>query len=318
MSGRAIQPSQAAGPRTPVILLWGLPEEEPLAAVGQALRARGAQTVMVDQRRALSTRILPRPEAPVLKLPDRDIPLAEITASYPRPYPGVLPAARGDRPGYLVARRHVARLEYELWQWMATTTATVVNRPAAAASNATKPIQTRSARACGFGVPDTLLTNDPEQARAFAARHGRVVYKAAGGTRTYTGLLDLADTSRLERLSTCPVYLQRYIAGTNVRVHVVGADLFPVEIISDAVDYRQGVREMGPVSLPEHVAEMCRAVTKALELLVAGLDLIRTPDEWYFLEANPSPAFTFYPDRDEVAAAIARLLTGCSARPSGP
>jgi D-alanine-D-alanine ligase-like ATP-grasp enzyme len=54
-------------------------------------------------------------------------------------------------------------------------------------------------------------------------------------------------------------------------------------------------------------------------LLVAGLDLIRTPDgEWYFLEANPSPAFTFYPDRDEVAAASARLLTGSAARPSGP
>ena len=101
-------------------------------------------------------------------------------------------------------------------------------------------------------------------------------------------------------------------------MHVVGADVFPVEIISDAVDYRQGVREMGPVGLPERVAEMCRAVTKALELLVAGLDLIRAPDEWYFLEANPSPAFTFYPDRDEVAAAIARLLTACPARPSGP
>ena len=309
MTGRAARRPQAGGRRAPVVLLWGLPEEAPLAAVGQALRARGAQTVMVDQRRALSTHVLRRPEAPVLKLPDRDLPLAEITAAYPRPYPRVLAQAREDRPGHLVARRHIARLEHELWQWTATTTATVVNRPAAAASNSTKPIQTRAARACGFAVPDTLLTNDPEQARAFAARHGRVVYKAAGGTRTYTGLLDLADTSRLERLSTCPTYLQRYIAGTNVRVHVAVADVFPVEIISDAIDYRRGVREMGPVSLPEHVAEMCRAVTKALELLVAGLDLIRTLDgEWYFLEANPSPAFTFYPDRAEVAAAIARVL----------
>jgi glutathione synthase/RimK-type ligase-like ATP-grasp enzyme len=165
------------------------------------------------------------------------------------------------------------------------------------------------ARACGFDVPDTLLTNDLGQARAFAARHGLVVYKGAGGTRTYTGLLDLADTRRLERLSTCPTYFQRYIAGTNVRVHVVGTDVFPVEIMSDAIDYRAAPREMGPGRLPESVAERCRAVTKALDLLVAGLDLIRTPDgDWYFLEANPSPAFTFYPDRAEVGAAIARLL----------
>ena len=39
------------------------------------------------------------------------------------------------------------------------------------------------------------------------------------------------------------------------------------------------------------------------------LDLIRTPEgEWYFLEANTSPAFTFFPDRDTVGAWIARLL----------
>jgi hypothetical protein len=307
VTDRAVLRPPAAG-RSPLVLLWGLPGDEPLAAVRHALHARGAQTVMVDQRLALSTRFLSRPEAQVLRLPDGDIALAEVTAVYPRPYPHV-PAARGDRPGHLVARRHVARLEYELWQWTATTTATVVNRLAAAASNSAKPIQTRAARACGFGVPDTLLTNDLGQARAFAARHGLVIYKAAGGTRTYTGLLDLADTRRLERLSTCPTYFQRYIAGTNVRVHVVGTEAFPVEIISDAIDYRAAPCDMGPVRLPESVAEMCRAVTKALDLLVAGLDLIRTPDGgWYFLEANPSPAFTFYPDRGEVGAAIARLL----------
>jgi hypothetical protein len=295
--------------RGPFILLWGLPEEEPLAAVGHALHARGARTVMVDQRRALSTRMRQGPQGPVLRLPGADVPLGEVTAAYPRPYPWVPPQASRDRPGCLVARRHVARLEHELWQWTATTTATVVNRPAAAASNSAKPVQTRVARACGFAVPDTLLTNDLGQARAFAARHGRVVYKAAGGTRTYTRLLDLADARRLERLGTCPTYFQRYIAGTNVRVHVVGTDVFPVEIISDAVDYRNAAREMRPVVLPGPVAELCRSVTKALDLLVAGVDLIRTPDgEWYFLEANPSPAFTFYPDRDQVGVAIARLL----------
>lgn len=98
-----------------------------------------------------------------------------------------------------------------------------------------KPLQTQVARACGFHVPASLLTNDPERARAFAGRYGLVVYKAASGTRTTTGMLDLADTSRLRRLGTCPTYLQQYIAGTNVRVHVMGMDVFAIEIISDAV-----------------------------------------------------------------------------------
>jgi RimK-like ATP-grasp domain len=294
--------------RPPLVLLWGLPAEEPLALVRHALQALTAETIMIDQRRALSTHVLPGPGGPVLRQPGRVLPLAEVTAAYLRPYPFPPPKAQ-DGPTWPVAYRHVLRLEHELWQWAATTTATVLSRPAPAASNATKPMQTRAAQACGFGVPDTLLTNDPEQARAFAARHGQVIYKAAGGTRTITGLLDLTDTRRLDRLSTCPIYFQKYIAGVNVRVHVVGRDVSAVEITSDAVDYRTDIDKMMLTRLPSRIAEKCRAVTEALELPIAGIDLIRAPaGEWYFLEANPSPAFTFYPDRATVGAWIARLL----------
>lgn len=317
MSERPISGHRPARRRAPIVLLWGLPEEEPLAAVHHALRALGAETVVIDQRRALSTHVLHRPGGPVLRLLGRDLQLADVTAIYPRPYRVLLPQLRDGSRACFVARRHFARLEHELWEWTATTTATVVNRPGPAASNSTKPLQTQVARACGFHVPASLLTNDPEQARAFAGRHGLVVYKAAGGTRTTTGMLDLADTSRLRRLGTCPTYLQQYIAGTNVRVHVVGMDVFAIEIISDAVDYRSHVREMRAISLPPTVAERCRAVTKALDLLLTGIDLIRSAaGEWYFLEANSSPAFTFYPDRDEVSAAIARLLAGPLAHPA--
>jgi ribosomal protein S6-L-glutamate ligase RimK-like protein len=288
------------------VLLWGLPEEEQLAAVHHAVQARGAQVIMIDQRRALSTHVLHGPGGPVLRQGDRVRPFGEVTGAYPRPYP--CPPPRSG-PARLVAQRHIARLEHELWQWTATTTATVVNRLAPSASNSTKPMQTQLARACGFRVPDTLLTNDLEQVRAFAARHGRVIYKGAGAARTFTGLLDLTDVRRVERLSTYPVYFQRHIAGSNVRVHVVAAEVYATEITSDAVDYRRHIQAMAPVALPEWVADACRAVTQTLGLLLAGIDLIRATDgEWYFLEANTSPGFTFFPERDRVAAAIARLL----------
>jgi hypothetical protein len=298
----------------PLVLLWGLPEEEPLAAVHYALRADGVRTAVVDQRRTLSTR-LDGPagrgsDSPLLRMPAGTIRLADVSAAYPRPYPS-LPVIPDAYPAHGVAHRHVARLEYHLWRWLATARATVVNRPQAAASNDAKPLQTRAASACGFRVPDSLLTNDTAAALAFAARHGQVIYKGASGTRTRPGLLDPTDRSRLSRLGTCPVYFQRYIKGTNVRVHVVGTDIFPVQITSDALDYRTRFQDMRPVSLPAAVAARCATVTQRLGLLLAGLDLIRTPeDEWYFLEANPSPAFTFFPDSDRVAAAIARLLTG--------
>lgn len=306
--------SLASPVAAPLVLLWGIPEEQTLAAVRAALAARGARMVMLDQRRTLSARLSAEPGgAPLLRLAGRRISLAEVTAVYPRPYPSV-PQLPGDTTARLVAHRHVRRLEHELWHWLATTPALVVNRPAPSASNATKPTQARVAGECGFLVPESLLTNDAQAALAFAARCGQVVYKGAGGSRTITGLLDPADSGRLKHLATCPTYLQRYIRGSNVRVHVAGDAVFAIEVDSDAVDYRRHARELRPTRIPETVADLCRAVTGALGLLLAGIDLIRTPDgEWFFLEANPSPGFTFYPDRDLVAAAIAQLLLSAPA-----
>lgn len=309
--GTGARPRPAARPRSgrPLVLLWGIPEEEPLRAVHDALKDLGTRTTLIEQDAALSMRLAPGPcGEPLLRLNGTRLPLADVTAAYPRPYPS-LPAAPGA-PARAVARRHVLRLEHELWHWLATTPALVLNRPGPAAGNATKPAQSRVAATFGFLIPDSLLTNDQAAARAFAARHGQVIYKGAGGSRTITGLLDPADAGRLARLATCPTYLQRYIAGSNVRVHVVGADVFAVEVDSDAVDYRRHVTGLRPVSLPSDVADACRALTAELGLRLAGIDLIRTPTgDWYFLEANTSPGFSFYPDRDAVAAAIARLLS---------
>ena len=297
----------------PLVLLWGLPYEEPLSCVHQALRDLGTPVLLLDQRRALATRLVPRKDGPLLRLPDapanHTVPLAALTGAYPRPYAGV-PTISDGGPACRVARRHVARLEHDLWHWLATGHATVANRPEQAASNGTKPLQTRAARGCGFRVPDSLLTSDPTAALAFAGRHGRVIYKGAGAARTRTGLFDPDDTGRLACLGTCPVYLQRYVPGSNVRVHVVDDAVFATEIDSDAVDYRAGVREMTPCRLPVAIADRCVAVTRALGLLIAGLDLIRATDgAWYFLEANTSPAFTFFPAAEQVAEAIARLLS---------
>jgi hypothetical protein len=104
-----------------------------------------------------------------------------------------------------------------------------------------------------------------------------VIYKGTGGARTRAGLLDPGDADRLARLGTCPVYLQRYIPGDNVRVHVVDMEVFATEIVSDAIDYRARVRQMTSVVLPAEVADRCVAVTQTLGLLLAGLELIRTP-----------------------------------------
>jgi glutathione synthase/RimK-type ligase-like ATP-grasp enzyme len=81
---------------------------------------------------------------------------------------------------------------------------------------------------------------------------------------------------------------------------VVGDDVFPARIESGADDYRYASRqgstvEMTACTLPADILARCRQVSARLQLPLAGIDLRMTPDgEWYCLEVNPSPAFTYY------------------------
>lgn len=200
---------------------------------------------------------------------------------------------------------------------------TVVNRPAAGASNLSKPYQLRRIAAAGIDVPETLVTTDSRQARAFLARHGKLVYKSISGVRSIVSTLDAASTERLGAIAHGPVQLQRWIEGRDVRVHVVGARWFATAIECAADDYRYAARDgatltMSSCDIPADLARRLIALTRSLGLLVSGIDLRVTSDgRWYCFEANPSPGFTFYEEHtgQPIAAAIAGLLVRASSKP---
>ena len=76
-----------------------------------------------------------------------------------------------------------------------------------------------------------------------------------------------------------PTQFQQLLTGINVRVHVIGAQLFACEIASSAIDYRYSEggtsSTMARWSLPADVAERCLALSAALDLPLAGIDLLR-------------------------------------------
>ena len=115
-----------------------------------------------------------------------------------------------------------------------------------------------------------------------------------------------------------PVFVQQLIAGVNVRVRVVGDRTFACRIESDAVDYRYAAAALSETELDADLAARCVALTRALGLLVSGIDLIVTAeDAWYCLEVNPNRGFTAF-DRsgDQVIApAVAELLTAAPRPP---
>lgn len=193
----------------------------------------------------------------------------------------------------------------------------VANRMAGSMSNHSKPYQALLVRSAGLRTPPTLVTSDPDAARAFYELHnGAVIFKSLSGVRSVVRRMEARDLERLHLLRDCPAQFQAYLPGDNIRVHTVGAELFATRIQSAAVDYRyakqQGATaEMEPSELPPDIAAACFRLAEALGLVIAGIDLKETPDgDYYCFEINPSPGFAYYEQRtgQPISAALAEVL----------
>jgi len=290
-----------------VIVVWGAANDPPAAELMRVLHARRLAFAHVDDQAIPSLRYEMTIGAETdgwIELTDGKLNLAAVTAMYLRPGPQPSSGRPAANAAALLAIASNIR-------------GTVVNRPAAGLSNMSKPLQLAMIAAAGLATPQTLITTDPAAAKAFLAQHGRVVYKSISGIRSIVGALEVKDATRLDRVATGPVQLQRWIEGTDVRVHVVGERWFATAIESHATDYRYAGRDhedltMSDVEVEPAVAARLVGVTRNMGLLVSGIDLRRTPaGEWFCFEVNPSPGFTFYEQAggQQVANAIADLLS---------
>jgi glutathione synthase/RimK-type ligase-like ATP-grasp enzyme len=300
-----------------LVLLWGLETDRPLAAVREELDLLGVPNLVMDQHKVLDTEIqldLGQDLEGAIRVRDRWVDLAAVTAAYLRPYDSRhVPAVAREGPDS-AAWRHALDVEYVVASWARIAPALVVNRPQAMATNGSKPYQLEQIRELGFRVPETLITTDPDAVRAFWEWYGTVIYKSVSGTRSVVSRLRSEHAERLANVAFCPTQFQRYVPGTDHRVHVVGNELFASEILSEADDYRypeQHEVEIRACRLPQAVEDRCRLLAAVLELPVAGIDLRRMPEgDWYCFEVNPSPAFTYYEGmtNQPIGKAIAMLL----------
>lgn len=205
-----------------------------------------------------------------------------------------------------------------------------LNSPFAILRAEDKPRQLAVARAAGLSVPDTLVTNDFDAARAFTAagatvgktlRHALIEDGDAGKVifTSRIGPLADADAAAVRR---APMILQREVAKRfDVRVIVVDGRTFATRIGSQAfmetrVDWRRGTRtdlDHEAFDLPPQVAAACVAVTRALSLRFAAIDLVEDLDgAFWFLEANPNGQWAWIEQRTgmRIAAAIVDGLVG--------
>ncbi|MEV4441882.1 ATP-grasp domain-containing protein [Streptomyces sp. NPDC049577] len=305
-----------------MIVICGIPSEPPIAAVTDALGDLGLPHTVLNQRHFLDTpldlevdgtRVRGR-----LRADGRSVDCSTVTGIYTRLMDWhVLPEVRETTDADETLRRCQSWHDV-LGSWIEIAPGCVMNRTAATATNQSKPYQAQLIRRAGFAVPETLVTDDPGLVRDFRAQHGRLIYKSISAVRSVVHFLDDEALDRLPLVRHCPVQFQRYVPGTNVRVHAVAGELFATRIETDRVDYRYAHRDGGraeltPWPLPDELAERCTALVTRLGLTLAGIDLLLADDgEVYCFEVNPSPAFNFFeahtgqPIARAVALALAR------------
>lgn len=311
-----------------MILLWGMTDDVPMAAVLHSLSKRGdVPMTFLDQRQEgdydieLSIDNKGQPRGHV-SMGTEVIDLQQVTSVYLRPHdPFKFADQLDEKTGYenpALSRRLM--FEDSLLCWLELTPALVVNRPSAMASNNSKPYQAAIIGEHGMKTPETLITTDPLVVEEFWREHGQIIYKSISGVRSIVSRLGAEHRARLKNVSACPTQFQEYIAGNEYRVHVVGEAIFACRITCDSDDYRYSSRHGQPIAiepciLPPDVLDRCRRLTESLHLSVAGIDLRCTPDDkWYCFEVNPSPGFTFYqqftgqPIGDSIASLLSRKV----------
>lgn len=199
--------------------------------------------------------------------------------------------------------------------WLEMIPGQVVNRPNARGDNSSKPLHELCLQYYGFRVAPSITSSDPTRLFEFANTHKAIV-KAISGIRADTRIVDSKEFLEFTPAQG-PVHLQKFIAGYDVRVHVVG-DHYQAELVKcPGVDYRldHDLSEHFPNhQIPNYLAQQIFRATKAFGLEFAGWDFKLTDaGEYYCLEANPMPGYDGYDRR--CGHQITDLLTDYLSKP---
>lgn len=177
---------------------------------------------------------------------------------------------------------------------------TWINHPFSTRNAENKLLQLRAAQLAGFRVPETLVSNCPEEVRQFCQRlKGQVIVKAVRGTKYFSLFTRQVTEEHLRESASIrmsPAIYQEMIPGeAHLRVHCFGDDIISVQIESTNLDWRENLEvPFRVVETQPSVAERLLKVLAILKLRMGIFDLKLLPGgEPVWLEVNSQGQFLF-------------------------
>ncbi|MFE6024290.1 ATP-grasp ribosomal peptide maturase [Streptomyces niveus] len=227
------------------------------------------------------------------------------------------------------ARWAAAEARAGLGGLLATLECDWLNHPKRNAVAGVKPVALATAARCGLSIPETLITNHPDEARAFVGNlPGRVAAYKALGTQGASGIdgepyalwtskVGLAEITDAVRL-TAHQFQEWIPKAYEVRLTVVAGRMFAAKIhtsseaalIDIRTDYDSHTYELCEV--PCGVASGVRRLLDTFRLRYAAMDfVVDQSGEWHLIDLNPNGQWAFVPElRAPITQALADLLEG--------
>lgn len=328
-----------------VLIVTHSRDNESVEMVAEAVAARGGRAIRLDTdlfptRVRLSLAQGGARTGGLLRTPEAEIALDEIDAIWYRR------AAIADAlPQELDAQQRraaVGESRRVLFGFLDGCGIYALGSKASILAAENKVLQLELARESGLRVPKTLVSNDPERVRAFAAEctgglitkmmHSFAIYDEDGQENVvFTSPVSEEDLQDLDGLSLCPMTFQEAIPkARELRVTVVGERVFTASLSAHLGGPGQGDWRVVGVEtetswtvseLPREVERGLLRVMDRLGLDYGAADFIVRPDgEHVFLEVNPAGEF-FWLQRAPglpIAEAMADVLLGRAARRARP
>ena len=215
--------------------------------------------------------------------------------------PAYKPFERFQRQQWAAFLRNLMVFDTCLW----------VNHPAATYFAEHKAVQLRVAHKVGFAIPGTIVTNQESLIPRELSRGGKVVVKGLdtvlmrqGLTETF-GFTQILERSQLldEEMNSAPaVFQEPIVPKLDIRVTVIGSDVFAASILSGGKPVKGDWREekarasFHPYVLPVETRNKCLRLLEDLGLVYGAIDLALEGDTYYFLEINPTGEWAWLVD----------------------